>query len=1412
MGVLEGVGTGGSGQGGAVRVWWTVVALCVVAGGLAWGSSVAAQAVVPERPTGLAVTAVAHNAVTLEWDDPGDASISGYRILRRDIVRQSPGVFSVVAPDTASAATAFTDGTVEPETRYAYRIVALNAAGESRRSGYVNATTAAAPDPVPEEDQEDQAAGSEEAGESEEAGADSEAGDDVAPVYADPPTGVSASYADGAVTIAWDDPGAESGVTRHGVWRAEHLDGDPELNFDMVSEELPGTATSWVDTTVEGGLTYEYAVLAWPSLPGPGDPSEDVTWSNPSASVTVVIPDSGPPLDPPEGLEPAQWPVGTVVLGDLTSGDAQSTQQIANDAEPGSVLFGFSLTDVRAVAIGVTPGAGVTVGYALERDDGTAIGGRDIEATAISEQHVLSKGHYVVTVETGAGEEGEVELSVGVSAVVTEDMIGGDAPDGQASRARMVVNSTWTGTRASLDDRADTIGVWLEAGERYSLQIDGDYGNSAFFTKVESEQGRRYGRNHCCLSSVWRVREAGLHFITVEPLGNVGGDYKFYLHHAVDDFAADTGTQGRIEVGGSVIGRLDHYTGEWWNYETDWIAAELTGGRLYQMTVAPHEMPGDSLPPADELFFMFPRNSQGEVAAPIFSQSWPVADDFGASMYFGPTESDTYYLVVDADLLGRLGHYRVTLEDVTPEFDPPPDSSTTARLVPDGPIVEGFLITPEDVDWYRVTLEAGVSYRFSSTTRWDDDLAVEMAGIRYLNPGGTRVSAVKPGTLYSTSSLGIADVATTVFTPTRSGDYFVQYQGNNGGLQPYRSGPYRVQVDVADSMDESRFAEVQEAAVRMEVDSQTGQTAEADGVTQHPPGDDEAWFVMSMDAEMQYTTEFSHYQFFRRAVYDSDGNVVAGSNDSSSNRNPFRPPADGDYYIRVGYYKSRNWNSYYRGMQRNFDGSESTNYSQYGAPERRTPPDREPFSVTVVEAEPPPPPPPPQPRTPEEAMFAKQPDAVTTVLSVGVPQEVGGADPGDDVGGDTQSGDDSQGRSVPDDPGLKKPGSAAAPSSASSRSELSASSSSGDSSSGDSSSGDSSSASSDEPVEVLTAGEGGLDWFMVSLAAGGPYWVEIHGGEFFGDREGGPLLAAVFASDGDVLYTRRNHSDHSHEELRRFRLEPETDAAFYVAVRSNGEGYAITVVDASVDPETSDVPGDAAAENLPILVVGLGGRVMGEIGAAGDVDCYQVSLGQRRAVPVRHGGHLGRPLLLRGALGRDRHPQQPRNPRHIRARRQAHRGRGGRRQRQRGLPAQFAAHVHPRSRRPPHDLRTRLGLGRYRQLPARSARLGRHRRAVGRGAVEHHLHRGKLHRRRAELRGVQPFRRGRRNRREHPGARPESLSARLRPAAHRRRADHAASRAQQLDCFARRRCGVHHRRHAVCGRRSRRHPRRPFRL
>ena len=98
----------------------------------------------PAKPTGLSASAT-HNQAVLTWDDPGDDAINGYVILRRIPGIDPEGQFSEMVSNTGTAALTYTDGSVSAETRYTYRIKAINEHGTSERSRWSHIDTPARP-------------------------------------------------------------------------------------------------------------------------------------------------------------------------------------------------------------------------------------------------------------------------------------------------------------------------------------------------------------------------------------------------------------------------------------------------------------------------------------------------------------------------------------------------------------------------------------------------------------------------------------------------------------------------------------------------------------------------------------------------------------------------------------------------------------------------------------------------------------------------------------------------------------------------------------------------------------------------------------------------------------------------------------------------------------------------------------------------------------------------------------------------------------------------------------------------------------------------------------------------------------------------------------------------------------------
>ena len=205
----------------------------------------------PAIPTGLSTEAVAHDTVTLTWDDPNDDSVTGYAVVRWKLGYNSSGIVTI-APDTGTADTGYTDETVEPETEYLYNVKAINAQGESEKSEPLRVKTPEAPDPA---------------------------------LLA--PANTTVELVDGQVVLGWDAPvlDAES-VTGYEVLRARGWDDPVTLVADTGN-----TATTHTDATADApGESYAYRVKA----------VRDGERSHASDAAVIQLPD--PPPSASSGL------------------------------------------------------------------------------------------------------------------------------------------------------------------------------------------------------------------------------------------------------------------------------------------------------------------------------------------------------------------------------------------------------------------------------------------------------------------------------------------------------------------------------------------------------------------------------------------------------------------------------------------------------------------------------------------------------------------------------------------------------------------------------------------------------------------------------------------------------------------------------------------------------------------------------------------------------------------------------------------------------------------------------------------------------------------------------------------------------------------------------------------------------
>ena len=219
------------------------------------------------------------NKVTLTWDAPSEdaASVTGYRILRRQPNNGEYSLSTLVA-DTASTVTTYADESAnEAGERYVYRVKALRGSETSARSnrtiidlpadydpdgsGSEEPEPTSAPTPTPEPDAD--------------------------PASSLAPSGLTATLLvstaedeDDLVSLFWTAPAADAdSVTGYEILRSQ---GDGELS--SLVADTGSKATSYTDATAtEAGATYTYRVKA---LRGDDE-------SIPSESAQVQMPEDG---------------------------------------------------------------------------------------------------------------------------------------------------------------------------------------------------------------------------------------------------------------------------------------------------------------------------------------------------------------------------------------------------------------------------------------------------------------------------------------------------------------------------------------------------------------------------------------------------------------------------------------------------------------------------------------------------------------------------------------------------------------------------------------------------------------------------------------------------------------------------------------------------------------------------------------------------------------------------------------------------------------------------------------------------------------------------------------------------------------------------------------------------------------
>ena len=754
----------------------------------------------PDQPTGLDATAT-HDQVVLTWDDPGDASITGYVILRRVRVNNTGGEFSELVADTGTAATAYTDATVKANTTYTYRIKAINEHGVSERSRWSHIDIPAAPE------------------------------------RPDKPSGLSATATHDQVVLTWDDPDDDT-ITGYVILRRVRVN-DTGGEFSVLVADTGTAATTYTDDSVQANTTYTYRIKAinghgvsarsrWFHIDIPPAPEavegDDQDGEDGGAPGHATPPGPGGRANVSEG--DTDLPYDTTTTGEVDVGgsvtgtvaDAQDGDSFQVDLEAGK-RYQF---DVE----GAPTGRGTLPDPWLSRivdPDGNPVQDADNDGgVGLNARVVLTPTadgtHYVAARVsfTASVKEGTYTLSVillGANGVSEADT---DFPNNALTSGRVDVGASATGNVESATD-VDRFRVDLEAGKQYQFDLEGaptDRGTledpylsliDPMGTVLESDNDDGDGVNS---QIVYTATATGAHYLRADKSATETGTYTL----SVREIPPCTLNTGDIWCGVVTVAEVkttaDALVGHGFADGAGLSAGSLAGYPDDTMFSV-----GDNDYTISAAYIQVPTGST-ETGALFVLLSADLTDDDKAGLVL-TVDDTTITFAFSGATKGTTGLYSWGLsgltwsagDTVTVRLSPPPPddfpagTTTTGQVVVVGSVT-GNIESADDEDWFRVDLEAGKTYQIDlkgiggGAGTLENPYLLDIRDSSGTAIGGTENDDVDPSNDNFNSRI--------IYTPTVAGTYYlVAISGTTGGTGTYTLSVRDITPPPDDSPDDS---------------------------------------------------------------------------------------------------------------------------------------------------------------------------------------------------------------------------------------------------------------------------------------------------------------------------------------------------------------------------------------------------------------------------------------------------------------------------------------------------------------------------------------------------------------------------------------------------------------------------------
>ena len=250
-----------------------------------------------------------------------------------------------------------------------------------------------------------------------------------------------------------------------------------------------------------------------------------------------------------------------------------------------------------------------------------------------------------------------------------------------------------------------------------------------------------------------------------------------------------------------------------------------------------------------------------------------------------------------------------TPQNVEGATDLPGNATTTGEVEVDGLVARGVIAAPVgvsgnyyrfDKDWFKVTLQAGRTYRIDLAPvilvrgdgTYELSLYPEIVALYDADSNYLRYTSAQSGS-------GPGYVARVEFTPNADGAYYISAAGLG-----FTAGEYEFTVSDITQEDDTRTADRSSpgrfrSGFRSRARSISSKTSTGFAVTLT------AGTQYQIDLEGRATGRGSLYDPWLRGIFDADGNEIPGTrNDDGgvglNSRLFFTPTATGFYYVAAG--------------------------------------------------------------------------------------------------------------------------------------------------------------------------------------------------------------------------------------------------------------------------------------------------------------------------------------------------------------------------------------------------------------------------------------------------------------------------------------------------------------------------------